>query len=136
MDSTIMNWGFEFCEEGHNQCAGQSILLGKASGAWNTGMHIDAVGAFNDPARVVGDVYKVFNTSPPINKTFVTILRAMGLTQTQIEAPSGTVGFGEYGTSSVSGNDHRTSGWGFSTENSARFLTDTEKRKPLPILKA
>lgn len=137
LESTLMYWGFEYAESGHNNIGTTSILIGKAGGRLQTGLHIDGLGA-----PVKGQYSRYFPNVSPLNKVHITVLRALGLTQEQIEAPTGTVGFGEYDLVKYDGNeatkysnDHRTNGVQFGTENVSQWLTIEEKRKPIPILK-
>lgn len=130
LNSTLMYWGWEYAEASHDPCGTTSILIGGAAGKLTTGLHISGLGQ-PGPTQ---NFYTVYPNLPPVNKVHVTILKAMGLTDSEIEI-NGQPGFGEYANVNVGSNDHRTSGIGFSNENRAQWYTVAEKRKPIPILK-
>ncbi len=130
LDSTLMYWGWEYAETAHNSVGTTSVLIGGAAGRLQTGLHINGLG---DPSAPV-NFYSVYKNLPPVNKVHVTILKAMGLTDAEIEV-NGQPGFGEYGNVTSMSNDHRIAGIGFSNENRAQWYTVAEKRKPIPIIK-
>jgi hypothetical protein len=129
LESTLMYWGWEYAERNHDHVGTTSILVGKANGRLNTGLHLDCIGEITTKGT-----YQTYDSLPPVNKLFVTILQALGLNQSQIEV-SGQAGFGEYGTLDITSNDHRTNNIGFTNKNRSQWYTDVEKRKPLPLLK-
>ena len=131
LDSTMLLWGHEYTFPGAHPNSGHwNMFLGKAGGRIETGNYLDLSG------DGLPDQPNIHQNCAPYNRLLLTSLMAIGHTNESIEAITGQVGFGEYGDLYSYSNDHRkgaTAGWG--NENRARFFTDVEKRKPLPILK-
>lgn len=131
LDSTMLMWGHEYTFPGAHPNSGHwNMFLGKAGGRIDTGHYLDLSG------DGLPDQPHIYQNCAPYNRLLLTTLMAIGHTPATIEAITGQVGFGEYGDLYSYSNDHRkgaTAGWG--NENRAKFFTDAEKRKPLPILK-
>jgi hypothetical protein len=91
-----------------------------------SGLHVNALG---NPTS--GD-YTIYDAGAPYNRVHMTILKAFGLTDAEIEL-NGQPGFGEYGTVTTSSNDHRFNGIGYSNAKRKTF-TNEDKRATFPIL--
>jgi hypothetical protein len=132
LDSTMLCWGHEYTFPGAHPNAGHwDLMLGKAGGHLDTGNYIDVMG---EPT--VKNFYSSYGDCVPYNRLLLTSLMAIGYSNQSLEAITGSIGFGEYGDVAGGTNDHRqsaSSGW--NNTNRARFYSDSEKRKPLPILK-
>jgi hypothetical protein len=132
LDSTVLFWGHEYSFPGAHPNAGHwDLFLGKAGGRLDAGNYLDVMG---EPKTE--SFYSTYDDCVPYNRLLLTTLMAIGYSNEAIEAITGSVGFGEYGEVALGANDHRkgaSAGW--SNGNRARFYSDSEKRKPLPILK-
>ena len=104
---------------------GKTVLtLGGAGGKIKTGMHVNAGGA-------------------PFQRAHITAMRAMGLTQAEIEI-AGKVGFGEYayqpGSSETDEDAALIQATGnraeytFRASDCVKYTSDTEKRAAIPGL--
>jgi hypothetical protein len=134
LDSTMLIWGHEYTFPGAHPNSGHwDLMLGTACGRISGGNYLDVMG---EP-RYDGDgFYGTYVDCVPYNRLLLTTLLAVGHTNESIEAITGSAGFGEYGEVALGTNDHRRgASFGWSNDNRARFYTDAEKRKPLPILR-
>lgn len=132
LESTLISWGHEYAAPGAHPNAGHwTMMLGRAGGSLQTGNFLNLSGT-----PVTKNYYTTYHECVPYNRVLLTQLLALGHTNESIEAITGSVGFGEYGTVANNTNDHRQgASFGWSNAGRARFYTDAEKRKPLPILR-
>lgn len=131
LDSGLLFWTTEFPGGGNHPAHGRTVVtLGGLGGKLKTGFHVNA-------------------TNAPLSRAHITVMKAFGLTQAEIEV-KGTAGFGEYETpyydnpwtdtaqgraetdpEAMQTGEFRKAGnqWIFGSGNWQRFMTDTEKRK-------
>ena len=119
LDSSLVAWVQEYASWGHEMLGHTMITAGGLNGRIETGWHVDAGGA-------------------PINKFYVTNMRAMGLSQADIEK-NGKPGFGEYFARDEQTRDvdfGRPGPWrNYDTSRRDFFFKDEEKRRAYPFLK-
>lgn len=108
LDESLLYYGTEYATVGtvHKTQGFTSLLAGGAGGRMITGQHIDAGQA-------------------PLGRVLITIMKAFGLSTSQIEGSSGIVGFGEYAAAAGTVVYPQT----------AKFFANAEKRLHLPILR-
>jgi len=113
LNDSLLYYGQEFSDvnTAHQMIGFTSFLAGGAGGKIQTGLHVDAGGA-------------------PLGRVHITIMKAFGLTTSQIEAGGG-VGFGDYSTNYVFGSSGTQD---YDKALTDKFFTNTEKRKALPII--
>jgi hypothetical protein len=112
MNSAVLFNATEYSDFGNHSLFGRSVFtIGSARGALKTGYHVHGGGA-------------------PVQRAHITVMKAMGLTQAEIEL-GGKAGFGEHMSY---GNDSYSEGGpdgSFSTADAAKYGSDVEKRKTL-----
>ena len=136
LDNSLIHYGQEYSQQGqlHRFTGFISLLFGGAAGRLNTDNFLDVYG----PDR--GDLY--FPDAQPYNRTAITMLKALGLSDDDYESVTGQVGFGEYADKLVDEQEHGgryleaeiTTRARLTNEGRARYLSDAEKRKAFPIL--
>lgn len=104
LDNSVLYWGQEYAGFGHKISNYSCLLAGKAGGALETGVHLDAGGR-------------------PIGNVLVTIMKALGLSTSEIEV-SGSPGFGDYYVPN-----------GLAATRNPLIDSAAKKRAALPILK-
>lgn len=122
INSTLVSWTHEYATWGHCMLGYTMIVAGGANGKLDMGYHVDVAGA-------------------PINQFHLTNLKALGLTQSEIEK-NGLAGFGEYSSKVTYKEQDLSFGMPgkfreYEITSSLRntFLNDVAKRKALPYLK-
>ncbi|MEM6958907.1 MAG: DUF1552 domain-containing protein, partial [Myxococcota bacterium] len=128
LDHSALFFTQEYAWQGHLhvQLGYHNIILGGAAGRLDTGNFLDLYGEPED-----GD----YNAPCPFNRIGVTLLHAMGHTTESIEAITGSVGFGEYGNKDRRQWELRDEPIWLSNHGRARFSSNEEKRKTLPIFR-
>jgi hypothetical protein len=129
LNSSLAVWAHTTGNANHDMLGHSLISVGSANGKIETGLHVDAGGA-------------------PVNRFHITNMKALGLTQSDIEK-SGRAGFGEYSAQTFSAGsnlqntepenkdfpsnspDSRV----YTTTRKDFFFQDVEKRKAFPYLK-
>lgn len=126
LDSGMVMWTSEYPGFGLHQAHGRTVItVGGAGGRMKTGYHVNGGNA-------------------PLSRAHITIMKAYGLSQAEIES-KGEVGFGEYSTRPYTGDIHyngvewdimannlnpKNADFSFDSKGHAKFTgSDVEKRK-------